>query len=114
MSTTTSLAGPRHTGVKSPFRPGPLPDAQPCARVALTPSTRMARARDSDCTNFLQLDPAPGEALAKGDEQRATELERGARLFIFLRRGHGVLLQAVGQPRLALQDEIGNPHTASR
>ena len=61
-----------------------------------------------------QLDPAIGEALANGDEQRATELERGAPLFIFLKRDHGALLQVIGQPRNALQYEIGNPHTASK
>ena len=58
-----------------------------------------------------QLDPAIGEALAAGDEQRATELERGAPLFIFLKRNHGALLQAAKQPRKALQYDIGNPHT---
>ena len=61
-----------------------------------------------------QLDPAIGEALAAGDEQRATELERGAPLFIFLKRNHGALLQAAKQPRKALQYDIGNPHTASK
>jgi uncharacterized protein (DUF302 family) len=61
-----------------------------------------------------QLDPAIRDALANGDEQRATELERGAPLFIFLKRDHGALLQVVGQPRKALQYEIGNPHTASK
>jgi hypothetical protein len=61
-----------------------------------------------------QLDPAIREALANGDEQRATELERGAPLFVFLRRDHGALLQVVGRPRKALQYEIGNPHTASK
>jgi uncharacterized protein (DUF302 family) len=61
-----------------------------------------------------QLDPEIAEALAKGDEQRATELERGAPLFIFLKRDHGKLLQVVGQPRKAAQYEIGNPHTASK
>ena len=61
-----------------------------------------------------QLDPAIGEALADGDEKRATELERGAPLFIFLKRDHGVLLHVVGQHRKALQYEIGNPHTASK
>ena len=61
-----------------------------------------------------QLDPAIGEALANGDEQRATELERGAPLFIFLKRDHGALLQVVGQHRKAVQYEIGNPHTASK
>jgi len=61
-----------------------------------------------------QLDPAIVEALATGDEQRATELERGAPLFIFLKRDHGALLQAVKKPRKALQYDIGNPHTASK
>lgn len=61
-----------------------------------------------------QLDPAIVEALVNGDEQRATDLERGAPLFIFLKRDHGALLQAVGQPRNALQYDIGNPHTASK
>jgi hypothetical protein len=61
-----------------------------------------------------QLDPAIREALANGDEQRATELERGVPLFIFLKRDHGALLQVVGRPRKALQYEIGNPHTASK
>jgi hypothetical protein len=60
------------------------------------------------------LNPAIAEALAKGDEQRATELEQGAPLFIFLKRDHGALLQAIGQPRKAVQYEIGNPHTATK
>jgi hypothetical protein len=61
-----------------------------------------------------QLDPAIAAALAAGDERRATELERGAPLFIFLKRNHGALLQVTGRPRKALQYEIGNPHTASK
>jgi uncharacterized protein (DUF302 family) len=61
-----------------------------------------------------QLDPAIAAALANGNEQRATELERGAQLFIFLKRDHGALLQVTGRPRNALQYEIGNPHTASK
>jgi Domain of unknown function DUF302 len=64
--------------------------------------------------NVPQLDPAISDALANGDEQRATELERGSPLFIFLKRDHGVLLQVVGRPRKALQYDIGNPHTASK
>jgi uncharacterized protein (DUF302 family) len=60
------------------------------------------------------LNPAIGEALEKGNEQRVTELERGVPLFIFLKRDHGVLLQVTGRPRKALQYEIGNPHTASK
>ena len=64
--------------------------------------------------NVPQLDPAIAEALAHGDEQKATEMERGQPLFIFLKRDHGALLQVVGRPRKALQYEIGNPHTASK
>jgi hypothetical protein len=64
--------------------------------------------------NVPQLDGAIAEALAHGDEPRATELERGQPLFIFLKRDHGALLQVVGRPRKALQYEIGNPHTASK
>src|ERR1700747_2622062 len=52
--------------------------------------------------------------LANGDEKRATKLERGAPLFIFLKRDHGALLQVTGRPREALQYEIGYPHTASK
>ena len=61
-----------------------------------------------------KLDPAIAEALAKGDEQLATELEGGWPLFIFLKRDHGALLQVTGRPQKALQYEIGNPHTASK
>ena len=64
--------------------------------------------------NIPQLDPAIATALANGDEERATELERGVPLFIFLKRDHGALLQVTGRPRKALQYEIGNPHTASK
>jgi uncharacterized protein (DUF302 family) len=64
--------------------------------------------------NVPQLDSAIAEALEHGDERRATELERGQPLFIFLKRDHGALLQVVGRPRKALQYEIGNPHTASK
>jgi uncharacterized protein (DUF302 family) len=61
-----------------------------------------------------QLNPAIVDALAKGDEPRATELEQGAPLFIFLKRDHGALLRVAGQARKAAQYEIGNPHTASK
>jgi hypothetical protein len=61
-----------------------------------------------------RLNPAIAEALARGHEERATELEQGAPLFIFLKRDHVALLQAIGQPRKAVQYEIGNPHTATK
>ena len=61
-----------------------------------------------------KLDPAIAEALTKGDEHRATELEGNEPLFIFLKRDHGALLEVMGRPQKALQYEIGNPHTASK
>lgn len=61
-----------------------------------------------------QLDPRTAPALTRGDEPLATELERGAQLFMFLKRDHGALLQGTGRSRKALQYEIGNPHTASQ
>jgi uncharacterized protein (DUF302 family) len=60
------------------------------------------------------LDPEISVALAHGDEQRAKDLERGADLFIFLKRDHGALLAIAGGPRKAIQYEIGNPLTATR
>jgi hypothetical protein len=64
--------------------------------------------------NVPQLDPAIADALASGDEKRATELERGEPLFIFIKRDHGGLLKVTGGARRAFQYEIGNPHTASK
>jgi hypothetical protein len=63
---------------------------------------------------FRSLTPAIAEALADGDEQRATEMGRGEPLFIFLKRDHGALLQVIGPHRKAVQYEIGNPHNASK
>jgi hypothetical protein len=65
-------------------------------------------------SSIPQLDPAIMAALAEGDEPRATELTRGAKLFIFLKRDHGALLQITGRPGKALQYEIGNPITATQ
>ena len=42
------------------------------------------------------------------------KLERGPELSIFNSRDHGGLLQIAGQPRKAVQYDIGNPLTASR
>ncbi|HUZ31656.1 MAG TPA: DUF302 domain-containing protein [Xanthobacteraceae bacterium] len=64
--------------------------------------------------NIPLLDARIIAALTDGDERRATELERGSPLFIFLKRDHGALLHAAGQSRKAVQYEIGNPHTASK
>lgn len=51
-------------------------------------------------------------ALAGVEEQRATVPAGRPKLFIFLKRDHGALLQVGGGSTKALQYEIGNPLTA--
>jgi hypothetical protein len=82
--------------------------------IQIETAKKFADVEDALERSLPQLDPAIAEALANGDEQRATELERGAPLFIFLKRDHGAILQVTGQPRKARQYEIGNPNTASK
>ena len=83
----------------------------PATRPGASPRTSPKAALDAA---IPQLDPAIGAALTNGEEERAKELERGAELFIFLKRDHGALLRITGRPRKALQYEIGNPLTATR
>ena len=53
--------------------------------------------------------------LQYGESDRARkELERGPELSIFNSRDHGGLLRITGQPRKAVQYDIGNPLTATR
>ena len=53
--------------------------------------------------------------LQQGETDRAREeLERGPELSIFNSRDHGGLLQITGQPRKAVQYDIGNPLTATK
>jgi uncharacterized protein (DUF302 family) len=53
--------------------------------------------------------------LQRGESERARrELEQGPQLSIFNSRDHGGLLQITGQPRKAVQYDIGNPLTATR
>ena len=62
-----------------------------------------------------QLDAGIFVLLQYGEGERARkELERGPELSIFNSRDHGGLLQITGQPRKAVQYDIGNPLTASR
>jgi hypothetical protein len=62
-----------------------------------------------------QLDTGIFGLLQRGESDRAREeLERGPALSIFSSRDHGTLLQIAGQPRKAVQYDIGNPLTASR
>jgi uncharacterized protein (DUF302 family) len=53
--------------------------------------------------------------LSNGDQERIKEIEEhGPKLFIFISRDHGELLQIAGRKRNAVQYEIGNPITASK
>ena len=62
-----------------------------------------------------QLNPEITSLMISGDTKRLQEkLEAGSELAIFLSRDHGGLLRITGQPRKALQYEIGNPLTASK
>lgn len=62
-----------------------------------------------------QLDTEIFALLQRGESDRArAELERGPELSIFNSRDHGGLLQITGQPRKAVQYDIGNPLTATR
>jgi uncharacterized protein (DUF302 family) len=62
-----------------------------------------------------QLDARIFVLLQYGESDRARkELERGPVLSIFNSRDHGGLLQITGQPRKAVQYDIGNPLTATR
>jgi hypothetical protein len=62
-----------------------------------------------------RLDVGISTLLRQGETDRAREqLERGPELSIFNSRDHGGLLQITGQPRKAVQYDIGNPLTATR
>ncbi len=62
-----------------------------------------------------QLDARIFVLLQYGESDRARkELERAPTLSIFNSRDHGGLLQITGQPRKAVQYDIGNPLAASR
>jgi uncharacterized protein (DUF302 family) len=82
--------------------------------ITMKTTKRFAEVEAALERSLPQLDPEIAAALTRGDEQRATDLERGAPLFIFLKRDHGALLQVAGRPRKVVQYEIGNPHTASK
>ena len=61
------------------------------------------------------LDPSVAEALKGGDHDAVRSLqEHGPKLYLFVTRDHGNLLEIVGRPRKAYQYEIGNQITASQ
>jgi uncharacterized protein (DUF302 family) len=62
-----------------------------------------------------ELDENIRVLLSKGDQDRIREIEEhGPKLFMFLSRNHGELLEISGQKRNAMQYEIGNMIIASK
>ncbi|MBV8638526.1 MAG: DUF302 domain-containing protein [Candidatus Eremiobacteraeota bacterium] len=60
------------------------------------------------------LDPTISTLLTQGmSDELSGRLKNGPELAIFLKRDHGTLLGLYGEPRHAVQYEIGNPLTAS-
>ena len=57
-------------------------------------------------SNIPQLDLAIRDALVSGDEQRAMELERGAPLFIFLRRDHGAREKSAKREKMSPEEKM--------
>ena len=83
--------------------------------VTIRSTKRFADARAKLERSLPQLNPEIPSLMASGDAKRLHEkLEAGPELAIFLSRDHGGLLRITGQPRKALQYEIGNPLTASK
>ena len=83
--------------------------------VEIESAKSFAEAKAALESSLSQLDTEIFALLQRGESDRArAELERGPELSIFNSRVHGGLLQIVGQPRKAVQYDIGNPLTASR
>ena len=83
--------------------------------VEIESAKSFAEAKAALESSLSQLDTEIIALLQRGESDRArAELERGPELSIFNSRVHGGLLQIVGQPRKAVQYDIGNPLTASR
>ena len=62
-----------------------------------------------------KLDGEITQLIATGKIDRLKQkLEQGPELAIFLSRDHGALLKVTGQPKNAVQYDIGNPFTASK
>jgi uncharacterized protein (DUF302 family) len=83
--------------------------------VTLRSTKRFADVRAKLERSLPQLNPEIPSLMASGDTKRLQEkLEAGPEIAIFLSRDHGGLLRITGQPRKAVQYEIGNPLTASK
>jgi len=82
--------------------------------VVLESAKPFAEVRQNIEAAFPPLDEEVTSLLRSGmSDALRRRLETLQGLFIFLKRDHGALVGLHGEPRHALQYEIGNPYTAS-
>jgi hypothetical protein len=83
--------------------------------IRITCSRSFEEVRVALAAELPELDARIIPLLSSGDEAAIAEHEKsGPKLFVFLERDHGTLLESAGGARKAIQYEIGNPITASK
>lgn len=83
--------------------------------IRITCSRPFEDVRAALATELPELEARIIPLLSRGDQAAIADHEKsGPKLFIFLERDHGALLEIAGGARKAIQYEIGNPITASR
>ncbi|MGO4684755.1 DUF302 domain-containing protein [Hyphomicrobium sp. 2TAF46] len=87
----------------------------PVEHVRITCRRAFNEVRAALEADLPKLDEHIKVLLSNGDQERIKEIEEnGPRLFMFISRDHGELLEIAGRKRNAVQYEIGNPITASK
>jgi uncharacterized protein (DUF302 family) len=83
--------------------------------VRITSTRPFEQVRAALEADLPKLDTNITVLLTSGDQAGIDKYEElGPKLFVFLERDHGALLEIVGRKRNAVQYEIGNPITASK
>jgi uncharacterized protein (DUF302 family) len=87
----------------------------PVEHIRITCRRTFDEVRAAIEADLPKLDEDIKALLRDGDQGRIKEIEEhGSKLFMFLSRDHGELLEIAGGKRNAVQYEIGNPITASK
>jgi uncharacterized protein (DUF302 family) len=87
----------------------------PVEHVRITCRRAFNEVRAALEADLPKLDEHIKVLLSNGDQEHVKEIEEhGPRLFMFISRDHGELLEIAGRKRNAVQYEIGNPITASK
>lgn len=83
--------------------------------IRITCRRSFAEVRAALAAELPELDARIIPLLSGGDQVAIAEYEKnGPKLFIFLERDHGTLLEIADGAKKAIQYEIGNPITASK